>query len=125
MTDHDQDERRARMVIRDIRSRGVTDEAVLAAMGTVPRERFVGASLSGAAYDDSALPIDVGQTISQPFIVALMAEALGLDSHDRVLEIGAGSGYGAAVLSRLAAEVVTVERHPALAEQAIERLAAL
>jgi protein-L-isoaspartate(D-aspartate) O-methyltransferase len=117
--------RRTRMVTRDLRGRGITDEVVLGAMSTVPRERFVPPPLAGTAYDDSALPIDAGQTISQPYIVALMTEALELGPNDRVLEIGTGSGYAAAVLSRVAAEVWTIERHRTLVDQAIERLAGL
>ncbi len=94
------------------------DPAVLAAIGRVPRERFVSASLAESAFDDAPLPIGGGQTISQPAMVALMAEAARIDSGDRVLEVGTGSGYGAAVLAVLAARVVTVERLPALAERA-------
>ncbi len=111
-------ERRAWMVEDQLRRRGLVDEAVLAAMATVPRERFVPAAMAEYAYDDGPLPIGEGQTISQPYIVALMTEALGVDGNGRVLEIGTGSGYGAAVLSRIVAEVVTVERHRVLAERA-------
>jgi protein-L-isoaspartate(D-aspartate) O-methyltransferase len=113
------------MVERQIVARGVSDPRVLAAMREVPREAFVPASLAELAYEDAPLPIEEAQTISQPFIVASMAEALELSPGDRVLEIGAGSGYAAAVLSRLAASVYTVERHPALAEGARQRLAEL
>lgn len=112
------------MVTRDLAGRGITDEAVLEAMGAVARERFVASAMAEFAYDDSPLPIESGQTISQPFIVALMTEALELDPHDRVLEIGTGSGYAAAVLSRVAEAVWTIERHRDLADQAVERLAA-
>jgi protein-L-isoaspartate(D-aspartate) O-methyltransferase len=118
-------EQRARMVEEQVRRRGVVDDAVLAAMATVPRERFVPEAMVHSAYEDGPLPITRGQTISQPYIVALMAEALRLDRHARVLEIGTGSGYGAAVLSRIAAEVVTIERHQLLAERARAVLAEL
>ncbi|MDH3754170.1 MAG: protein-L-isoaspartate O-methyltransferase, partial [Acidimicrobiia bacterium] len=111
-TAHEQ--RRQSMLDIDLRGRGVLDERVLAAMAAVPRDRFVPADLVDSAYADRPLPIACGQTISQPFIVAAMAEALDLGPTDTVLEVGTGSGYGAAVLSRLAASVVTTERHPAL-----------
>ncbi len=117
--------RRRRMVERQIAARGITDAAVLAAMAEVPRERFVAESLADCAYDDGPLPIGAGQTISQPYIVALMAAALRLAPSDRVLEIGAGSGYAAAVLSRIAKEVTSVERLPELARQARQRCAEL
>jgi protein-L-isoaspartate(D-aspartate) O-methyltransferase len=113
---------RARMVERQIAARGVRDPAVLAAMRSVPRERFLPSHLEEFAYQDSPLPIEQGQTISQPFIVALMTEALQLRPGDRVLEIGTGSGYAAAVLARVAREVYTVERHAELAESARIRL---
>lgn len=113
------------MVRRDIASRGVRDPGVLEAMETVPRERFVPAELAEFAYEDHPLPIEVGQTISQPYIVALMAEAAEVGPTDRVLEVGAGSGYGAAVLSRVAAEVWTIERHEPLARGAEAVLADL
>jgi protein-L-isoaspartate(D-aspartate) O-methyltransferase len=103
----------------------VRDERVIAAMAAVPRERFVPEHLRSRAYDDSALPIGEGQTISQPLIVALMTEALALRPDDRVLEVGTGSGYQAAVLSGLAREVETVERLPHLLERAREVLASL
>jgi protein-L-isoaspartate(D-aspartate) O-methyltransferase len=106
------------MVARQIAGRGITDEAVLEAMRTVPREAFVPDGLEEFAYIDAPLPIAEGQTISQPFIVALMAQALELSRDDRVLEIGAGSGYAAAVLGQLAERVVTLERHTSLAEGA-------
>lgn len=96
----------------------IRDERVIAAMAAVPRERFVPEHLRSRAYDDNALPIGEGQTISQPLIVALMTEALALQPEDRVLEVGTGSGYQAAVLSRLVREVVTVERLPHLLERA-------
>ena len=106
------------MVERQLRGRGISDERVLRAMEEVPRERFVAAEQRARAYRDRALRIAEGQTISQPWIVAAMAQLLGLDGHARVLEVGTGSGYGAAVLSRCAGEVVTIERHDALAEAA-------
>ncbi|MEZ5175000.1 MAG: protein-L-isoaspartate(D-aspartate) O-methyltransferase [Acidimicrobiia bacterium] len=109
---------RARMVARDIASRGVSDPDVLRAMRTVPRERFIPSELAEFAYENHPLPIAEEQTISQPYIVALMAEAAEVGPRDRVLEVGAGSGYGAAVLSRIAAEVWTIERHRALADNA-------
>lgn len=108
-----------------LRRRGISDAAVLRAMDEVPRERFVDADMREDAYADQALPIACGQTISQPYVVAYMTEQLALRPQDRVLEIGTGSGYQAAVLSRLAREVVTVERYRTLADKAKERLAAL
>lgn len=116
---------REQMVATQIETRGVRDAGVLAAMREVPREVFVPAELAEFAYRDSPLPIECGQTISQPYIVALMAAALQLSPRDRVLEIGTGSGYAAAVLGRLAKEVHTVERHAVLAEGAAAALAAL
>jgi len=113
------------MVARQIRARGIRDERVLDAMQTVPRHLFVPPEQIDAAYADQALPIGEGQTISQPFIVAAIAQALSLEGHERVLEIGGGSGYQAAVLSRLAHEVICIERKPALAGAARERLASL
>jgi protein-L-isoaspartate(D-aspartate) O-methyltransferase len=98
---------------------------VLAAMGEVPREAFLPHAVRGDAYADGALPIGEGQTMSQPWIVAFMAQLLGLEGDEKVLEVGTGSGYGAGVLSRLCAHVVTVERHEALAEAAKATLAAL
>jgi protein-L-isoaspartate(D-aspartate) O-methyltransferase len=119
------DRRRAEMVARDIAGRGVRDERVLAALRAVPRETFVPAAWRVHAFDDRALPIEQDQTISQPYIVALMAEALQLTGDERVLEVGAGSGYAAAVLARLAMRVDAVECLPALAEGAARRLADL
>ncbi|HEX2769596.1 MAG TPA: protein-L-isoaspartate(D-aspartate) O-methyltransferase [Geobacteraceae bacterium] len=116
------DVRREIMIERDLKGRGIRDPAVLAAMREVPREEFVPAELAEHSYDDYPLPIDEGQTISQPYMVAYMAESLELAPTDRVLEIGTGSGYSAAVLSRLVAEVFTVERFTALADSAGERL---
>jgi protein-L-isoaspartate(D-aspartate) O-methyltransferase len=106
------------MVERQLRRRGISDERVLAAMGQVPRERFVPPRERSRAYRDGALPIGSGQTISQPWIVAAMAQALALSGGERALEVGCGSGYSAAVLSLLCHEVVAVERHVALADQA-------
>ncbi len=108
-----------------LRRRGVSDQAVLRAMEEVPRELFVAADDRADAYRDVALPIDCGQTISQPSVVAYMTEQLQPKPFHRVLEIGTGSGYGAAVLARLAADVVSVERFRLLAEGARERLSAL
>jgi protein-L-isoaspartate(D-aspartate) O-methyltransferase len=111
-------ERRERMVERQLRHRGIADERVLAAMAQVPRERFVPEELRPHAYRDGALRIGEGQTISQPWIVAAMTSLLDLEGHERVLEVGTGSGYGAAVLSRCCREVVTIERFGSLARQA-------
>ena len=119
------EETRRRMVERQLVDRGIVDPRVLAAMAKVPRERFVAADQVSLAYRDGPLPIGEGQTISQPYVVARMTEALGLRPTDRVLEIGTGSGYAAAVLAELAAEVYTIERIPALAERARRRLADL
>jgi protein-L-isoaspartate(D-aspartate) O-methyltransferase len=116
---------RERMMERQIAARGVDDARVLDAMRQVPREAFVASGFEEFAYEDSPLPIAEGQTISQPYIVALMIEAAEVKSGDRVLEIGTGSGYAAAVLSRIAAEVYTVERHGALAQTAKRRFARL
>jgi protein-L-isoaspartate(D-aspartate) O-methyltransferase len=116
---------RAGMVERQLRRRGISDERVLAAMGEVPRELFVPEPERRRAYNDSALPIGHGQTISQPWIVAAIAEALALTGTERVLEIGTGSGYSAAVVARLAREVLTIERVPELAREAEVILAEL
>jgi protein-L-isoaspartate(D-aspartate) O-methyltransferase len=113
------------MVERQLRRRGIGDERVLETMAAVPRDRFVPVSERRRSYNDSALPIGYGQTISQPWIVAAICEALALDGDERVLEIGTGSGYSACVLSRLAREVVTIERIPELAAEAREVLAVL
>ena len=113
------------MVERQLRGRGITDECVLGAMAEVPRERFVPSDQARRAYDDGAVLIAEGQTISQPWIVAAMTSLLDLRGGERVLEVGTGSGYGAAVLSRCCAEVVTIERHRVLAERAKELLAEL
>jgi protein-L-isoaspartate(D-aspartate) O-methyltransferase len=116
---------RHRMVQAQLAARGIRDPLVLAAMGTVPREGFVARRQASLAYADLPLPIGEGQTISQPYVVAVMTEALGLARSDRVLEIGTGSGYAAAVLAEIAAEVYTVERLPRLAERARRRLGEL
>jgi protein-L-isoaspartate(D-aspartate) O-methyltransferase len=113
------------MVRGDLAARGVSDRRVLAAMQSVPRERFVEPDQASQAYDDRPLSIGAGQTISQPYMVALMTEAARLNRRSRVLEVGTGSGYQAAVLARLACHVWTVERLPALAAGAARRLAAL
>src|SRR5215211_5482952 len=117
--------RRARMVERQLERRGIADERVLAAMASVPRERFVAEEDRSRAYRDCALRIGEGQTISQPWIVACMAMLLELKGDERVLEVGTGSGYAAAVLSRLCKQVITVERFESLARSARERLAEL
>ena len=113
------------MVEDQIERRGITDPAVLAAMRAVPRHRFVPSDQADAAYDDRALPIGFGQTISQPYIVAFMTQALKLRPEHRVLEVGTGSGYQAAVLGQIVAEVQTIEIVPALAERARALLAEL
>src|SRR3990170_1581496 len=113
---------RAIMVSRHLLARGISDPLVLAAMGKVPREAFVPEGLKEFAYEDSALPIEAGQTISQPYIVARMIELLELEPTDNVLEVGAGSGYAAAVVSRIADKVYAIERHEELANQARARL---
>lgn len=118
-------DRRAQMIRNHLASRGIDDGRVLDAFGRVPREFFVGESLVSRAYEDSALPIGEGQTISQPYIVALMVQKLMLSAKERVLEVGTGSGYAAAILSLIAAEVFTVERVPVLADLARARLAQL
>ena len=116
---------RNEMVEKAIFARGVRSELVLNAMRTVPRESFLPEQLREFSYQDSPLPIDEGQTISQPYIVAFMIEALALEGGERVLEIGAGSGYAAAILSRIAGDVYTVERIGQLAEKAASTLADL
>jgi protein-L-isoaspartate(D-aspartate) O-methyltransferase len=111
------------MVELQLRSRGIDDERVLEAMERVPREEFVPEGLRARAYDDAALPIGVGQTISQPYMVARICAELALRGHERVLDVGTGSGYQAAVLAELAAEVHSIERIPELAAEAEARLA--
>ncbi len=118
-------ELRARMVEEQLRSRGIRDPRVLAAMGKVPREAFIASEDLKAAYGDHPLPIGAGQTVSQPYIVAAMVGALALLPTDRVLEVGTGTGYEAAVLGELVAEVWTIERHYELANRAREILARL
>jgi protein-L-isoaspartate(D-aspartate) O-methyltransferase len=113
---------RERMVQRQLRRRGIHDERVLAAMAEVPRERFLPADQRRRAYRDGAVRIGEGQTMSQPWIVACMAQLLELGGSEKVLEVGTGSGYGAAVLSRLCREVVTIERYESLAGAARETL---
>jgi protein-L-isoaspartate(D-aspartate) O-methyltransferase len=113
---------RHEMVSSQLRGRGITDERVLAAMERVPRHEFAPERFRDQAYEDHPLPIAEGQTISQPYIVAVMLESLELSSTDRVLEIGTGSGYLTALLAELAAQVVSIERHPSLADRARARL---
>jgi protein-L-isoaspartate(D-aspartate) O-methyltransferase len=113
------------MVERQLRERGIHDERVLAAMGEVPREAFLPADLRGRAYEDSALPVYGRQTISQPWIVAAIAQALELRGEEPVLEIGTGTGYSTCVLSLLAGEVISIERLERLSSSAAETLAAL
>ena len=115
-------ELRERMVRRQIEARGISDPAILDAFREVPREAFVSPDYARDAYDDHPLPIEAGQTISQPYIVALMIEAAEVRSGDRVLEVGAGSGYAAAVMSRIAGEVIGIERQHDLVEVARRRL---
>jgi protein-L-isoaspartate(D-aspartate) O-methyltransferase len=115
-------EERRWMVDRQLRRRGIDDTRVLDAMLRVPRDKFVPANVIPAAYDDAAQPIGHEQTISQPYTVAFMCQAAKLKGNERVLEVGTGSGYGAAVLSEIASHVFTIERIPALAEQAKQRL---
>ena len=115
-------ELRERMVRRQIEARGIQDPAILDAFREVPREAFVSPDYAAAAYDDHPLPIEAGQTISQPYIVALMIEAAGIESGDKVLEVGAGSGYAAAVISRIARDVVAIERQHDLVQVAQGRL---
>ena len=118
LTAQERQEERDAMVSRQIAARGVSDERVLAAMRTVPRHRFVPERLARSAYADHPLPIGEGQTISQPYIVALMTETLAVEEDDRVLEIGTGSAYQAAVLAELVAEVYSIEIRGPLAESA-------
>ena len=113
---------RLRMVEEQLRARGIRDERLLAAMAKVPREAFISAEDIANAYGDYPLPIGAGQTISQPYIVAVMVEALELQPNDRVLEVGSGTGYQAAILGELCAEVWSIERHAELADKALEIL---
>ena len=116
---------REAMVTRQIAARGINDPALLSALRRVPRELFVTPGDEQSAYQDRALPIEAGQTISQPYIVALMIAAADIGADDRVLEVGAGSGYAAAVVGQVAREVIAIERHAALAELAAARMAEL
>jgi protein-L-isoaspartate(D-aspartate) O-methyltransferase len=113
---------RGLMVDRQIALRGISDQKVLDAMRKVPRHHFVPANMAANAYEDGPLSIGQGQTISQPYIVALMTEMLGLKGGEKVLEVGTGSGYQAAILCELAGSVYSIERHPTLADAARERL---
>jgi protein-L-isoaspartate(D-aspartate) O-methyltransferase len=119
------DEDRQRMVETQLRARGIRDARVLKAMGSIPRERFVARDLADRAYADEAVPIESGQTISQPWVVARMTELLAVRPNDKILELGTGSGYQAAVLAQLGANVTSLERHPVLAAKARERIDAL
>jgi protein-L-isoaspartate(D-aspartate) O-methyltransferase len=116
---------RYRMVLEQLQARGIRSDRVLAALGTVPRERFVPAASQHIAYADRALSIACHQTISQPYIVALMTEALDLTGTEHVLEVGTGSGYQTSILAELARDVVTIERHAELSRTAGDLLAAL
>lgn len=113
---------REAMVERQLRRRGITEQPILDAFLEVPREAFIGAEYAHLAYGDHPLPIEAGQTISQPYIVALMIEAAGIEPGDTVLEVGAGSGYAAAVISRIARKVIGIERQHDLVDVARERL---
>lgn len=113
------------MVAGQLERRGIRDQRVLEAMAAIPREAFVPGVPTSLAYDDRALPIDAGQTISQPYMVARMTELLEVEAADRILEVGTGSGYQAAVLAWLGAAVTSIERHQALSDEARERLAGL
>jgi len=119
------DDDRRRMVQEQLRARGIRDERVLTAMAAVPRELFVDRDQQGRAYADEAVPIAAGQTISQPWVVARMTELLAPQPGERVLELGTGSGYQAAILAALGADVTSLERHDVLAAQAAERISAL
>jgi protein-L-isoaspartate(D-aspartate) O-methyltransferase len=123
--DHNFDDLRREMVRSQLRNRGVRDQRVLDAMASVPRHEFVPAEHRDHAYDDQPIPIGEGQTISQPYMVAVMIEAMALTGSEKVLEIGAGSGYAAAVISKLAKQVFAVESHPLLAMAAQQRLTRL
>ena len=109
-------------LIHALRKCGIQDERLLTVIATTPREMFIDETRRNIAYTDNALPIGMGQTISQPFMVALMTQALQLSGKERVLEIGTGSGYQAAILARLAAHVYSIERHPQLAYEAAQHL---
>jgi protein-L-isoaspartate(D-aspartate) O-methyltransferase len=122
---NDIEEERLRMVQEQLRGRGIIDERVLAAMAKVPREEFADSEGLKQAYGDHPLPIGAGQTVSQPYMVASMVQALNVQPHERVLEVGTGTGYEAAVLGELAGEVWTVERYAELAHKAEQILARL
>jgi protein-L-isoaspartate(D-aspartate) O-methyltransferase len=119
------DQAREQMLRRQLQARAIHDRRVLAAMARVPREQFVDAAARDHAYADRALPIDCGQTISQPYIVGLMSQGLGCRGNETVLEIGTGSGYQTAVLAEIAQEVISIERHEELSKRAAARLADL
>ncbi len=116
------DDDRRRMVQDQLRGRGIRDERVLTAMADVPRDQFLDPDRRGRAYADEAVPIDAGQTISQPWVVARMTELLAPQPGDRILELGTGSGYQAAILAALGADVTSLERHDTLAAKARERI---
>jgi protein-L-isoaspartate(D-aspartate) O-methyltransferase len=116
------EDERKQLVEQQLKGRGIRDERVLAAMGRVPRHRFVPLALQDESYFDSPLPIGFGQTISQPYIVALMTETLELQGEEKILEVGTGSGYQAAVLAEIARRVITLERIAPLADEAREKL---
>jgi len=116
---------REAMVERQLRRRGITDQHILDAFLAVPREKFISEEHGNLAYGDHPLPIEAGQTISQPYIVALMIEAAGIKSGDKVLEVGAGSGYAAAIIGQIATEVIAIERQHELVEVARERMTRL
>lgn len=119
------DDARRRMVEDQLRDRGIRDERVLEVMASVPREHFLDQDRRSRAYADEAVPIDAGQTISQPWVVARMSELLAVRPGDRILELGTGSGYQAAILAALGANVTSLERHDVLAHKARERIDAL
>jgi len=120
--DRHYDQKRKRMVVEQLASRDISDRRVLEVMGEIPRHLFVPPAYRNQAYEDYPLPIEEGQTISQPYIVALMTQLLDLKGQEKVLEIGTGSGYQAAVLSRLAREVFSIEIRPSLADRAAKTL---
>jgi protein-L-isoaspartate(D-aspartate) O-methyltransferase len=122
MTDDPFAAARKMMLARHLRGRDIVDQRVLKAMARVPREGFIPEPLREMTYDDRALAIECGQTISQPYVVAAIAQALGLTGNEHVLDVGTGSGYQAAVLAELAADVVTIERHEALSREAAATL---
>ncbi|MCP4266404.1 MAG: protein-L-isoaspartate(D-aspartate) O-methyltransferase [Candidatus Brocadiaceae bacterium] len=121
-TNYSFEERRMQMVKTQLMARGIVDKDVLRAMGKVPRHKFLPAELWDRAYDDAPLPIDENQTISQPYIVAYMIQALSIKKGDRILEVGAGSGYQTALLAEIHEKVYTVEIRPRLAQKALRKL---